>query len=65
MTVTIQFRDNWRLSENFVAAEGEAIVERKNICRTDLVSCYLSLILSRFIDVGILEVRKRTISVIS
>ncbi|XP_056601916.1 rapamycin-insensitive companion of mTOR [Triplophysa dalaica] len=50
-----RFQDGWRLSDGFVAAEGKVILPHRARSRPDLMDNYLALLLSAFINSGLLE----------
>jgi len=50
------FKDSWRLSEGFVAAEGKFLLRVRAVSRPDLVDCHLALLLSCFLQAGLLKV---------
>ncbi|KAG8599017.1 hypothetical protein GDO81_002844 [Engystomops pustulosus] len=50
-----RFQESWRLSDGFVAAEAKTILPHRARSRPDLIDNYLSLVLSTFINNGILE----------
>ncbi len=49
-------RESWRLTEGFVAEEGNAILPHLAKTRPDLVDNHMALVLSAFISAGVLEV---------
>ncbi|XP_051967388.1 rapamycin-insensitive companion of mTOR [Xyrauchen texanus] len=50
-----RFQDSWRLSDGFVAAEAKVILPHRARSRPDLMDNYLALLLSAFINSGLLE----------
>uniref|UniRef100_A0A8C1KK35 RPTOR independent companion of MTOR, complex 2 a n=1 Tax=Cyprinus carpio TaxID=7962 RepID=A0A8C1KK35_CYPCA len=50
-----KFQDSWRLSDGFVAAEAKVILPHRARSRPDLMDNYLALLLSAFINSGLLE----------
>ncbi|XP_062905684.1 rapamycin-insensitive companion of mTOR isoform X1 [Mobula hypostoma] len=50
-----RFQDSWRLSDGFVAAEAKTILPHRARSRPDLMDNYLALVLSAFINNGLLE----------
>ncbi|XP_030647088.1 rapamycin-insensitive companion of mTOR isoform X2 [Chanos chanos] len=48
-------QDTWRLSDGFVAAEAKVILPHRARSRPDLMDNYLALVLSVFINSGLLE----------
>uniref|UniRef100_A0A8B9VPE3 RPTOR independent companion of MTOR complex 2 n=1 Tax=Anas zonorhyncha TaxID=75864 RepID=A0A8B9VPE3_9AVES len=50
-----RFQDCWRLSDGFVAAEAKTILPYRARSRPDLMDNYLALVLSAFINNGLLE----------
>uniref|UniRef100_A0A673I6D5 Rapamycin-insensitive companion of mTOR-like n=1 Tax=Sinocyclocheilus rhinocerous TaxID=307959 RepID=A0A673I6D5_9TELE len=50
-----KFQDGWRLSDGFVAAEAKVILPHRARSRPDLMDNYLALLLSAFINSGLLE----------
>ena len=50
------FRDSWRITEGFVVAEAKSILPARHVSRPDLVDCHLAIILSSFLQAGLLEV---------
>ncbi|MBN3318173.1 RICTR protein, partial [Atractosteus spatula] len=50
-----RFQDTWRLSDGFVAAEAKIILPHRARSRPDLMDNYLALVLSAFINSGLLE----------
>ncbi|XP_069739810.1 rapamycin-insensitive companion of mTOR-like isoform X2 [Narcine bancroftii] len=50
-----RFQDSWRLSDGFVAAEAKTILPHRARSRPDLMDNYLALVLSVFINNGLLE----------
>ncbi|KAF4077564.1 hypothetical protein AMELA_G00209630 [Ameiurus melas] len=50
-----RFQDSWRLSDGFVASEAKIILPHRARSRPDLMDNYLALVLSAFINSGLLE----------
>ncbi|KAK2910930.1 hypothetical protein Q8A67_003063 [Cirrhinus molitorella] len=50
-----KFQDSWRLSDGFVAAEAKVVLPHRARSRPDLMDNYLALLLSAFINSGLLE----------
>uniref|UniRef100_A0A4W3JTQ3 RPTOR independent companion of MTOR complex 2 n=1 Tax=Callorhinchus milii TaxID=7868 RepID=A0A4W3JTQ3_CALMI len=50
-----RFQDSWRLSDGFIAAEAKTILPHRARSRPDLMDNYLSLVLSAFVNNGLLE----------
>ncbi|XP_018608471.1 rapamycin-insensitive companion of mTOR-like isoform X2 [Scleropages formosus] len=50
-----RYQDSWRLSDGFVASEAMMILPQRVKSRPDLVDNYLALVLSAFINHGLLE----------
>ncbi|XP_016121928.1 rapamycin-insensitive companion of mTOR-like, partial [Sinocyclocheilus grahami] len=50
-----KFQDGWRLSDGFVAAEAKVVLPHRARSRPDLMDNYLALLLSAFINSGLLE----------
>ncbi|XP_030004828.1 rapamycin-insensitive companion of mTOR-like [Sphaeramia orbicularis] len=50
-----RFQDSWRLSDGFVASEAKTILPHRSCSRPDLMDNYLALVLSAFINSGLLE----------
>ncbi|XP_057216036.1 rapamycin-insensitive companion of mTOR isoform X2 [Triplophysa rosa] len=50
-----RFQDTWRLSDGFVASEAKIILPHRARSRPDLMDNYLALLLSAFIQSGLLE----------
>ncbi|XP_073727399.1 rapamycin-insensitive companion of mTOR isoform X2 [Misgurnus anguillicaudatus] len=50
-----RFQDTWRLSDGFVASEAKIILPHRARSRPDLMDNYLALLLSAFINSGLLE----------
>ncbi|KPP65251.1 hypothetical protein Z043_116347, partial [Scleropages formosus] len=50
-----RFQDSWRLSDGFVASEAKVILPHRARSRPDLMDNYLALVLSAFINSGLLE----------
>ncbi|XP_051751758.1 rapamycin-insensitive companion of mTOR isoform X1 [Ctenopharyngodon idella] len=50
-----RFQDSWRLADGFVAAEAKVILPHRARSRPDLMDNYLALLLSAFINSGLLE----------
>uniref|UniRef100_A0A8C5GMU5 Rapamycin-insensitive companion of mTOR-like n=1 Tax=Gouania willdenowi TaxID=441366 RepID=A0A8C5GMU5_GOUWI len=50
-----RFKDNWRLSDGFVASEAKTVLPQRSGSRPDLMDNYLALLLSAFIKTGLFE----------
>ncbi|XP_028829344.1 rapamycin-insensitive companion of mTOR-like isoform X2 [Denticeps clupeoides] len=50
-----RFQDSWRLSDGFVASEAKILLPHRARSRPDLMDNYLALVLSAFINNGLLE----------
>ncbi|XP_066501581.1 rapamycin-insensitive companion of mTOR [Hoplias malabaricus] len=50
-----RFQDSWRLSDGFVASEAKIVLPHRARSRPDLMDNYLALVLSAFINSGLLE----------
>ncbi|XP_076812453.1 rapamycin-insensitive companion of mTOR-like isoform X2 [Clavelina lepadiformis] len=53
------FKDNWRIAEGFVVAEAKEVLPVRSVSRPDLVDCHLAIMLSYFLQAGLLEVLTR------
>ncbi|VVC96482.1 unnamed protein product, partial [Leptidea sinapis] len=49
------FQDSWRLNEDFVAAEGIAILPHLSATGSDIIEIHLALLLQCFLETGLLE----------
>ncbi len=56
VTDPAQPKDEWSLSEGFVAAEGKDLLPPKTVDRTDLVNCYQALLLATLLETGLFDV---------